>query len=376
MSSETERLAEVSSALAQQQQDLRALRQAVQEKSAAVHRTSVKQARLEAELDSLSAQLRALAEQVARNAAGSADQLGQEQAEDNEAQAARVLAASISVPERFQKALAAVLGEKGSYLVTDDSDAFALRYAAQREKGDVPHTNKRLGVISRCTAASAPRMELSAHEIAAAPEAKLLVDLLQVDAAVESTLAALMHGIVFVPSLAQAMKLNQANRDAGTEQRMIVTEAGEVATPWGWYTTEGEGLGFSWRRRIDELREALETLARSGQAMAQELAAQQEKLTESEAEFARQSAEKDRIIEAQKRLSSLLREEQAAERARREALREEERKCREAALAVERAAQADLQRLSIELSRLHQTIQFNRSRLSQLAGEAGRAACD
>jgi chromosome segregation protein len=153
---------------------------------------------------------------------------------------------------------------------------------------------------------------------------------------------------------------------------MIVTQNGEVVTPWGWYTTAGEGIGYSVRRRIEELARDAQLANTEIVSLEGGAAELETKLFAEERVFMDRSSAKETLISQQKRLAVLLREQQEEERRRRQYVLEQERRMREAAMARERGAQGEIQRLGAELARLRGTVEYEEGRVDSLRAEIER----
>jgi chromosome segregation protein len=373
LSEDVEGLPVISSAVEEAQRGVAALRVDLQGRKDGIYGKRLALARLEAEIRSLEGQLSALAEHIAANTGPLAEESKQALSVLSESPG-RVLASAISVPEYLQKAVVAVLGERGNYLVSNKALDLARHYAGRASYGTGKNAadGVRIGVIEQDPGRAFPERGVLSEELEAAPCARRLVELLGIDQGYEASLEVLLGGVLYVDELAQAVELNSRNRQAGRPLRMMVTRSGEVVTPWGWYTTAGEGIGYSVRRRIEELARDAELANAEIVSLEGGVAELETKLFVEERVLTERSSTKETLISQQKRLAVLLREQQEEERRRREHVLEQERSMRQSAMAKERGAQGDIQRLGADLARLRGTVEYEEGRVSSLRAEIER----
>ena len=92
----------------------------------------------------------------------------------------------------------------------------------------------------------------------------------------------------------------------GLESFSIVLKSGEVMTPWGWYSTEGEGLHFSFTRKKLELIEEEKVLIETGEGLKNEHSAIEEELKLLREQATNANSVRAELSNAQREVSSLL----------------------------------------------------------------------
>lgn len=310
----------------------KALQTSIQREKDLSHEKKVKAAAVESEVRSLKAQLSSLAEQVRRKAGSTTEEQGVE----------KVLLAVIKAPENLQKALAAVLGEKASYLISDDSEQLASHFLERKRGAKV---TGQFGVISRT-----PREGREQGEIRTG---RRLIDSLEIEEGYRQSVEALLGRVCLVSDLQDGF-----GTIAASPQSIAVTEDGEVIASWGWYATEGEGVGFAFTRLIEEREKDAEQLRSELEEIESHLQELQSEHAETQDRVREKSAERDQLHLAQKRLSIALQQLQEIERQRRKVMMEDER-----------VAQEELRVITRDHASAERSVIFEENRIKELEQE-------
>ncbi len=342
--------------------DQRALRMKLRERKEALQQRLVKKAAIESESRSLHEQQEAVAEHVGKAMGDAATQL-------SENEVLRTLSSAMVVPSDMQAAVQAALGDKGNFVVSDTAIELGKRFASTTRSGD-----GRVGVIQRRPKGIADAVALSASEQQAVPTARFLAEAVEVQDDYSDLLRALLVDVVVVPDFQSALSFQEAGLAENVYRRMIVTEAGEVVTPWGWYTNDSSGVGYSFARRIEELSVAQEEILSEIESIEQEVATLEAEEQSLANEAARAKGIQGQITEARKQLSDALQEERRVAQAQQREIRAEEGRRREQALVREREAQAEVNRINSEVQKLGSQIQFSLRSTERLESEKEKVA--
>ena len=316
-----------------------------------LHAAELQITSVDSEVNSLKKQLEALAEQMVRATGESSTA-----ADDAGVSKKKVLLAGLRVPERAQRAVSAILGERSNYLVADDELQSARSFADRLRDGKGP--SGRVGIIKRgIDGFEAQTAVVGDTERGVAASAERLMDVLSIEPELEGVVRSFLGQFIFVANIDEAISLAGLRSDTGAS-RWIVTANGEVFTPWGWYTTEGKGASFAFTRRIEEMETRRKDLE-------EERASHQERLRASEEEAARIVAAREALVverrelsENDRRLSALHRQVLEIERKERDRMLAESRLRQEQHLREEREAQAALRSCVTEVAKLQQEIEF------------------
>jgi len=356
MQSELEHMPAVDSELRKLEKDVEERERALKSHERLAHQKRMSLVSIDTEIQSLKAQLDALAEHVAK--AVSADQ--------PVAGLNRVFLAGLKVSHELQRSVAALLGERGQYLLSSSIHEMGTAFSKRPER-----ESKRIGVIDQnYSDAEADFIPLSPSEQSLAPSARRLIDQIEIEAEFRSAAQVFFGDVILVDSLEEAMAVNSA----GANRRSFVTRQGEVVHPWGWYSTEGKGQAFSFNEKLSELEISKTKAEEEARVFEEERGAIELALTTLRKSLIAQRVERERLFELQRRLVLMRKEEQEIERKFREKHLLEERKRREAIAAEERAAQQTLRHISSELSGLERESMFASEKISTL--EHAQAAID
>ena len=352
------RISEKEGSIALLEHDLRTL----QEKS---QRNQLALAGRESEKAALESHLNDLAARVGRLTSGS-------QAETVDSHApGKAIASVIRVQPDFQKAVAAVLGEQMHFVISDNAAGLGRNFCEQFSNG--PSTeNIRIGVIDKF-AEEATAARLTPAELELVPQARLLLDFINVDSEYRSSLRALLADLVVVPRLDDAFRLKQFSKENGFPVPTFVTLRGEVVTAWGWYSTQGEGIGVSFGRRIGELSAEIsefEDLVSGDSRQLKSMVAELDAAKVLLADLVRhQETVREEAASLQRQISSLTEEERLLERRRNDVILERERRAHAIHLERERSARERLQEVLLQLARVRSFLEYAEKQLQSFDSE-------
>lgn len=311
------------------------LRQNVRNERDRLQEKKLHAASLESERRAIEAQLQALAESAVQATGAPATE------------GAQVLLASIQAPEDLQRALSAVLGEKATYLVVEDSHAFARAFANQ------PGERKQVGVIRKVTS--------TAPHVPGGFDVERLLDRISVDEAMVPTVEVFLGHVYLAHSLESALE-TIGRMPSGA---LVVTTAGEVVTSWGWYSPRGQGAAFAFRRVFEERGAELEELQGEVESLSENLDSLEQDLAREEETLRHRDAERERLQGLERRLTQILQDRHGRERMLEHRAREEVRKLQE----EERRAQEQLRQIVSELASVSRSIILGEERVGELDGE-------
>jgi chromosome segregation protein len=308
-------------------------------------------ASVDAEIASINKQLIALSEHVtAETGAG-------------EQEVSEVLLAAITVPTELQSAVSAVLGEKGSFVVSQDAADLLKRFESNTQRSK---SNKKIGVIdAKAFAKQVSSSDLSKH---LGQDHALLLERIKVRPEYQNLLSSLLANVVVVETLEQANSLRQTLLQDALTSFTIVTRAGEVVTEWGWYTTLGQGASFSFTRRIEEAKQQAERLQNELQAFNDALQGEEQALNALQEQHRALKAERESLLSLQNRAANLRKDVAREERQQRERALEKERQ----AQAVVKEAQRAVSAIEHEATKLKSKIEHFQNELQRLTAEEAR----
>ena len=342
----------VSSAAKELDREISQTRSGIGQQQRELHKERLRHTALSTERKSLERQVAALAEHVVsttRNA-------------DEALTGGKALVSGLNVAAHLERAVSAVLGERGTFVIAEHPYELANRYLQNGGKG------ARIGVIS-----TSPRVDdiagISDFEREAAPSARLLTEAIGVEADVAQPLQALLGSVVLVDSLAEALALQQRAQEHGNFSRTAVTHNGEVVTAWGWYTTQGETASFSFGRRIEELQSEEQTIEGEIARRETDLAQAEQVLEQQLAKASELHAEKDSLAAAQRELSRMLERERSEQKRLQDEIRRREVALRNEALQEERTAERAVSERKSQVQQAQYSIGVAERQLQKLAEE-------
>ncbi|MCC6954108.1 MAG: AAA family ATPase, partial [Deltaproteobacteria bacterium] len=242
--SELTSLPELSIEIAALEANTKRLREALRTENGATHEKRIRAASLESEIRSIQSQFQAFAEHVKKGAG----------LDDDAIEQSAPLLAKLRAPEHLQRPLAAVLGERGKYLVTQESRQLAERFQTKKERDK--GSPSQFGVLDATYNGVAGRRDLPSTPTSGG---RRILEELDIDGDVQSLMSALLGHVYLCTDIVQAQSV--VAELAPTHGEVIaVTPDGEVVAPWGWHTTEGKGATFSFARVIEQRTTELQTV--------------------------------------------------------------------------------------------------------------------
>lgn len=251
----TQQLDQVNEELAVLRNRAKVCRSDVQASVSRVHEKEIAIAKLESEVASIESYLSRMADEVQACADGVREK-GSKVSDDSHRYS--ILMAGIKVPEGFEMAVNAALGNVAKFLVADDWEQLAQTFE-QTGQGVSNGKNKKasFGVVD-ATVDGGRFLELTDDDFQIAPSVKRLLDIISVDANMQGPVSMMLGSVLVVDALTQALKLQKAWRDSGFFDAVVVTRSGEVVTPWGWWTSDGKTVEVGFARRLEEAKQAIE----------------------------------------------------------------------------------------------------------------------
>ena len=340
----TQELADLMSSLDVERKKLKKSREELSEEKAS-------SAALNAEVESLRSQLKALGEHVAKafSAEGGASE---------SSNIGNVLLAGIEVPASLQRAVSAVLADRANFVVSADTWNLLNSYGDDQEGRK---KEMRIGLID--ANARVELAEISDIERQIAPSARYLVQSFEISKDYHGPIHALLCNVLLVDTLTEAQVLREhfvRNNHGllGGSNRVIVTLGGEVICEWGWYSTSGDGAGLSLALRLREQQDKLELVRAQYVEISQRVQVLENEISAAEQIVKHKEEEKKALIQDQRRLSQLL-----------QFVRDAERRERNEALDRERVAQKQVRDLAEELSGLRSRLDNEKKRIGELEAE-------
>jgi chromosome segregation protein len=214
----------------------------------------------------------------------------------------RLLVDGITVPNNYAKALQAVLAERASFLVVDEVQKVAASFHDMILKND-PENKKGLGLgLFQRIDEESVHQELS--EIVKGVEGAVrLPEVVQCAEWCRGLVGRLLGKVVIASTIESAFTLFEKMKGAGAldPEVVVVTEAGDLLSPWSFYSLRHEGGVVQMKIKIDE---AMATLSES-QELYDTLSAQRDTIS-------------TQISDGEKRHNELVRAIQSAQQRLRE----------------------------------------------------------
>jgi chromosome segregation protein len=273
----------------------------------------------------------------------------------------RILLSAIEVPEKYERAVTAILGERAEFLFSEESQKLLSDYL-----GSSTRTKKKTGVIN-----------CRSNEIATQPEfdyrtvsgVSTFFDVVNCEEAYREPLEHIFVHTYFADSLVAAEALQSGLNRSGISQYTISLPEGEIITPWGWFTTEGESVHLSFMRRKNEL------LLQSSE-LEEQIALSKADLQQKELELQKTLDEIDllnqnrnELNQLQKELSSLLKSLADEERKKAEETRQKERLLREELRASEDQQERVLRQLDQECLQIESSLKNTEHQIQRIDTE-------
>ena len=351
----SEKFSNVTDELGQAENDFAVLRKTYKDNRSKREAKQLQLARMESEISTLNVQLDEMASVVAKYL----DINTANEAHAKMTDGGKVLLAGIAVPEEYQAALSAILGEKANFLVHNNPKIYAEKYSLHMSQNKKP---AKLGVLNgEYQNSQSGVVSLTQDELNVAPSAKPLLDILQIENNFLNIIKTFLGSAIVVDSLTEAIALQEFRRAGAVERQgetLFVTKAGEVVTDWGWFTTEGQGLALSFTRRIKERSHEAAVLAEEIAFLDAVLSANDGEIKALDAKIRELKAYREQSIECQRELNNLLNQ-----------ARQIEKQSQEKKFEAERAVQGELRRVMSEISSLESKSEYERKKLESLAQE-------
>ncbi len=194
----------------------------------------------------------------------------------------RLLVEGLKVPEKYTRAVQAVLGEKAGFVVLEDPHAFAKLLVSQ-DSGD--NQGRTLGAFR---SGSAPIISRKFN----LPFPELLT-VIEIDSGFEQAAAKLLAHVFIAENLTEALTYF-SRREADDQGFAIVTVEGEILTPDSFYKFSHDGGLVQLMRRAEDASERLQSLLAHQVEAETHLLRAQEQLKEREARQEQLLAEKSK----------------------------------------------------------------------------------
>lgn len=303
-------------------------------------------ARLESESGTLTRQLESYARAAAKDLGGEKEGVSSPNL--------TLLVSGVQVPKEYETAFASILSDRAKFLVADD--CFLLLQQLTANSGNKTKRSQ-IGVIDKGFRAQ-KLPPLSSEELAAAPSARYLVDVVQAESGLREALSAIAHDAVVVNTQTEAKKLSELYRSTEQFLKAVVTLTGEILYPWG-FSIPGEDTTFvSLSRRVEELEQLIKSEINLTEQSAESVSEIEAELRTAEAALKAIDTSIGELHTLQSRLNTLL-EKERSERNSKEQQR----------MNAERAARAHIQSLHIEYATLERERELQQSRIEQIAVE-------
>ena len=168
----------------------------------------------------------------------------------------KLLVDGISVPDRYAKCLQAVLAERASFLVVDDVTKVARSFQEMVLKAD-PQNKKGigLGLFAQVPPASATERAITPIE-GVTP----ILDFIKTSDWSKGLVERLLSNVWVAQDLDTAISFSEA-QSAGGEPPLdlvVVTETGDLLSPWSFYSLRHEGGIIQVKNKVDEATAIIE----------------------------------------------------------------------------------------------------------------------
>jgi chromosome segregation protein len=275
---------------------------------------------------------------------------------------AKVLLSLLEVPKEYERALQAILGEKAEYLLSQDS-ASVLDEFLREKKTD---SKKKVGIIDAGYAPLHSSQNISLSSIEGVVPA---ISVVRISEEYSQVVSSILGDTYIADNLDDALKLKTALLESGKASFSIVLTTGEVLTPWGWFSTHGEGVQFSFTRRLNEL-ESQKVLVEEDLAMSIRAIAENEqsvKMIKTEIDSC--NSVRNELHSLQKELSNLFRIKGEEEKLQAELVRKKERELRDELQKIEIREASLLRGIEQESMKLESSLKNNQLQVERLMQE-------
>ena len=212
----------------------------------------------------------------------------------------KLLVDGIKIPDRYTKALQSVLAERASFLVVDEVTAVARSFQEMVLKAD-PANKRGLGIGLFASLGEAAETCVPSVIY---PGVEPLLTHVETVSWSRGLVTKLLSKVWIAPDLDTALKFieNESAKGEPDPDTVVVTEAGDLLSPWSFYSLRHDGGVIQIKSKVDE---ALRTIEEN-QGVYDTMIADRDRLTVSIAEGERRYAELTKMIqESQKRLREI-----------------------------------------------------------------------
>ncbi len=212
----------------------------------------------------------------------------------------KLLVDGITVPDRYSKALQSVLAERASFLVVDEVTKVARSFQEMVLKAD-PSNKRGLGIGLFAAMPKVGQEQLPEANFAGVTP---LLGHVQTATWCEGIISRLLTKVWVATDLDVAMRFIDAEVAKGTPDAdtVVVTETGDLLSPWSFYSLRHEGGVIQIKSKVDEAARVIE----ENQGVYDALVKDRDAVANSISEKERRHAELTRSIhEASKRLREI-----------------------------------------------------------------------
>lgn len=212
----------------------------------------------------------------------------------------KLLVDGITVPDRYAKCLQAVLAERASFLVVDNVSKVARSFQEMVLKAD-PQNKKGIGLG---LFAQVPPPSSSERSIVRVEGVTPILDFITTSDWSKGLVERLLSNVWVAQDLDTAIKFSEAQTSGGEPplDLVVVTETGDLLSPWSFYSLRHEGGIIQVKNKVDEATRVIEENQGAYDSIVAERDATVARLNECE----RRHAELVRAIQqAQQRLREL-----------------------------------------------------------------------
>lgn len=168
----------------------------------------------------------------------------------------KLLVDGITVPDRYAKCLQAVLAERASFLVVDNVSKVARSFQEMVLKAD-PQNKKGIGLG---LFAQVPPPSSSERSIVRVDGVTPILDFIKTSDWSKGLVERLLSNVWVAQDLDTAIKFSEAQTSEGEPplDLVVVTETGDLLSPWSFYSLRHEGGIIQVKNKVDEATRVIE----------------------------------------------------------------------------------------------------------------------
>ena len=168
----------------------------------------------------------------------------------------KLLVDGITVPDRYAKCLQAVLAERASFLVVDDVTKVARSFQEMVLKAD-PQNKKGIGLG---LFAQVPPPSATERAITPIEGVTPILDFIKTSDWSKGLVERLLFNVWVAQDLDTAIKFSEAQSAGGEPpiDLVVVTETGDLLSPWSFYSLRHEGGIIQVKNKVDEATAIIE----------------------------------------------------------------------------------------------------------------------